>query len=68
MDRQEVTLPPALAKLLVQLDNGWQPADFLLPTFSTVQVNERPWPGTLLGIEQDDESLLIRLQVHRQDW
>jgi hypothetical protein len=68
MDRQNELLTPALSKLLVQLDNGWQPADFLLPSFSVVQVNQRLWPGPILGIEQDGGNLIIRLQVHHQDW
>lgn len=68
MDRQNEFLTPALSKLLVQLDNGWQPTDFLLPSFPVVQVNQRIWPGPVLGMEQDGGNLIIRLQAHRQDW
>ncbi|TGE22744.1 hypothetical protein [Hymenobacter metallicola] len=68
MEHQNEFLPPALSKLLVQLDNGWQPADFLLPTFPVIKVNQRPWPGPVLGIEQDGENLIIHLQAHRQEW
>jgi len=67
-NRQDVVLPPDLAKLLVQLDNGWQPMDFSLPAFPTLYVNEQPWPGAVLGIIQDGDSLIIRLQIYRQDW
>lgn len=68
MDRKTTSLAPALAKLLVQLDNGWLPTDFSLPGFATIQINQRPWPGSISGIELDESMLIIRLQVHRKDW
>jgi hypothetical protein len=62
MDRYITKLEASLAKLLVQLDNGWTPADFSLPAFKTVLLNQKPWQGTVLGIQLELDTLLIRLQ------
>jgi hypothetical protein len=68
MERNTVELAPGLAKLLVQLDNGWLPADFALPGITTIQINQRPWPGSIRGIALDGEALIFRLEVFRKDW
>ncbi|RZJ88616.1 MAG: hypothetical protein EOO60_10875, partial [Hymenobacter sp.] len=60
-------LNPELAKLLVQLESAWTPADISIPIIQKVQVNGEDWNGSLLGIELQDNILNVRLKGRAVD-